>query len=158
MLQALALATVASNSPRVWESKYEFVDQRTKSRVQLFLDREELAPEILSTAGWLSSAAFTTDPVLVRELVSRVAPKGFSVTCGAWVTIAFESPAEDWSMANSRRVALIQKKSALGLSAEESDELESLQEMADARIARGLAPAISRLEQFERSLKSQFKA
>lgn len=78
-------------------------------------------PEPLATQLQTRAQA---EQVPVDELASRLLESCIRATL----------PPEQWKTANARRVALIEKRFLSGLTSQEEEELQALQEMADRQL------------------------
>ena len=85
------------------------------------------------------SVTITLDDTLVAQLQTQAEARNLSVEALALQILSDAVVNEDdvaWQACNQRRIALIQKQFAEGLSADEAGELQQLQDMADHHVER----------------------
>ena len=85
------------------------------------------------------SVTITLDDNLVAQLQVQAEARNLSVEVLALQILSEAMANEDnaaWQSCNQQRIALIRKQFAEGLSADEADELQQLQNMADAQVER----------------------
>ena len=85
------------------------------------------------------SLTIILDDTLVAQLQEQAAARNLSVEALALHILSHAMVHEDdttWRTANQRRIALIRKQFAEGLTPDEADELQQLQDMADHQVER----------------------
>ena len=85
------------------------------------------------------SVTITLDDNLVAQLQVQAEARNLSVEVLALQILSKAMANEDdaaWQSCNQQRITLIRKQFAEGLSADEADELQQLQNMADAQVER----------------------
>ena len=88
---------------------------------------------------WRMSVTITLDDNLVAQLQVQAEARNLSVEVLALQILSEAIANEDdaaWQSCNQQRITLIRKQFAEGLSADEADELQQLQNMADAQVER----------------------
>jgi hypothetical protein len=91
-----------------------------------------------------------TDPLAIR-LQSEAASRKISVEQFALEVLGQAVQSDEWATANRRRLALIQKQFAGGLSAEEAAELQELQRRADRHLESLDSPMLRDVAEMEKA-------
>ena len=102
------------------------------------------------------SLTIILDDMLVAQLQVQAEARNLSVEALALHILSHAVVHEDdttWQTANQRRIALIRKQFAEGLSADEADELQQLQDMADQQVERFDAQRLDDVQQLYRQAK-----
>jgi plasmid stability protein len=102
------------------------------------------------------SLTIILDDTLVAQLQGQAAACNLSVEALALQILSHAVVHEEdttWQTANQRRIALIRKQFAEGLSADEADELQQLQDMADQQVERFDAQRLDDVQQLYRQAK-----
>jgi len=102
------------------------------------------------------SLTIILDDTLVAQLQVQAAARHLSVEALALQILSDAVVHEDdtaWRTGNQRRIALIRKQFAEGLSADEADELQQLQDMADQQVERFDVQRLDDVKQLYRQAK-----
>jgi DNA polymerase I-like protein with 3'-5' exonuclease and polymerase domains len=102
------------------------------------------------------SLTIILDDTLVAQLQVQAEARNLSVEALALHILSHAAVHEEdttWRTDNQRRVALIRKQFAEGLRAEEADELQQLQDMADQQVERFDAQRLDDVHQLYRQVK-----
>lgn len=102
------------------------------------------------------SLTIILDDTLVAQLQVQAEACNLSVEALALQILSDAVVHEDdttWRTGNQRRIALIRKQFAEGLSADEADELQQLQDMADQQVERFDAQRLDDIKQLYRRAK-----
>ena len=102
------------------------------------------------------SLTIILDDTLVAQLQVQAAARNLSVEALALHILSHAVIHEDdptWRTANQRRIALIRKQFAEGVSADEADELQQLQDMADHQVEHLDAQRLDDVQQLYRQAK-----
>src|SRR5947208_13109949 len=105
---------------------------------------------------WSMSLTIILDDTLVAQLQVQAAARHLSVEALALQILSDAVVHEDdtaWRTGNQRRIALIRKQFAEGLSADEADELQQLQDMADQQVERFDVQRLDDVKQLYRQAK-----
>ncbi len=102
------------------------------------------------------SLTIILDDTLVAQLQVQAEARNLSVEALALQILSHVVVHEDdttWRTDNQRRIALIRKQFAEGLSADEADELQQLQDMVDQQVERFDAQRLDDVRELYRQAK-----